>query len=124
MVNIDEIKIVLQNRNNYTRDEAILNLKFKYRPLNYYQCIVCAEYSLEYFLYSINWVINQIIPFDKKMINEFLEDFARNIIITDEYYSVQGLYDLTNFQNRIDQLNFDDIHDNFQNQYSIRMNDK
>ena len=47
------------------------------------------------------------------MINEFLEDFARNIIITDEDYSAQGLYDLINFQNRIDELKFDDIHDNF-----------
>ena len=63
-------------------------------------------------------------PFDKRMINEFLEDFAGNIIITDKDYSAQGLYDLTNFQNRIDQLNFDDIHDNFQKQYSIGMNDK
>ena len=55
-------------------------------------------------------------PFDKRMINEFLEDFDRNIIITDEDYSAQGLNDLTNFQNRIDQLNLDDIHDNCQKQ--------
>ena len=44
MANIEEIKIVLGNRNNFTRDEVILNLKFKYQPVNYYQWISCAEY--------------------------------------------------------------------------------
>ena len=63
-------------------------------------------------------------PFDKKMINEFLADFDRNIIITDKDYSAQEFYDLTNFQNQIDQFNFDDIHDNFQKQYRIRINEK
>ena len=41
-------------------------------------------------------------PFDKRIITEYLEYFARNIILTDEDYNAQGLYDLTNFQNRID----------------------
>ena len=54
MTNFEDIKIVLGNSNNYTRNEVILNVKFKYLPLNYYQCIVCAEYSLKYFLYSKN----------------------------------------------------------------------
>ena len=40
MANIDEIKIVVGDKYNYTRDEVILNLKFKYWPLKYYQCIV------------------------------------------------------------------------------------
>ena len=93
MTNIKEIKIVLGNRNNYTRDKVILNFKFKYRPLNYYQCIVWAKYSLEYFFYSKNWVFNFIMPFEKRMINEFSEDFARCIIITHEDYSAEGLYD-------------------------------
>ena len=101
MPNTQEIKIVLGNRNNYTRDEVILSLKFKYWPLKFYQCIVCAEYSLE-FVYSKNWVFNFIMPFDKRIITEYLEYFARNIILTDEDYNAQGLYDLTNFQNRID----------------------
>ena len=30
MANIDEIKIVVGDKYNYTRDEVILNLKFKY----------------------------------------------------------------------------------------------
>ena len=47
------------------------------------------------------------------MITEFFQDFARNIVVTNENDNAQQLYDLTNFQNRIDQLNFDDIHDNF-----------
>ena len=62
---------------------------------------MCRMLVLEYFLYSKNCPVNFIMPFDKRMSNEFLEDFARNIIITDEDYSAQGLYYLTNFQNRI-----------------------
>ena len=36
-------------------------------------------------------------PFDKKIITEFLKDFAHNIILNEEDYSAQGLYDLMNF---------------------------
>ena len=109
MSNIEEIKIVLGNRGvytNYKNDDVVLNLKFKSLALTYQQCIVCAEYSLD-FLLSKNWVFNFIMPFDKRIITEFLIDFARNVIITDDEYITHKLHHVVNFRNRIGQHEYE-----------------
>ena len=100
MSNIEEIKIVIGNKGvytNYKNDDVVLNLKLKSRALTYQQCIVCAKYSLKNFLLSKNWVFNFIMPFYKRIITECLEYFARNVIITDDEYSILELHQLINF---------------------------
>ena len=88
MQRIEEIKILIGNSGQYTKykvDDIFINLKFKFRQLLSNICIVCKEYNLTYGeTNSKYWVINFIIPFNKVLIKEFLEDLGRNVMITDE----------------------------------------
>ena len=71
---------------NYKVDDIFINLKLKFRQLSSNICIVCSEYNLTYGkTNSKYWVIHFIIPFKKMLIKEFLEDFGRNVIITNEW---------------------------------------
>ena len=88
---------------NYIKNYIFLNITFKYRQLSLNQCIVCAKYYLTCLDNNIKYcVITFIIKFNKCFIRDFLKEFGRNVIMTDEWYSACGLYHLMNFQNRLD----------------------
>ena len=103
MANIEEIDIYLgcKRRWDHSKENDIfLNLKFKQRPISSSKAIVCAEYSLK--LSESNtkyWVINFIMCSNKFYIREFLENFGRIILITDNEYIEVGLYYQCQFQN-------------------------
>ena len=103
MANIEEINIYLgcKRRWEHSKENDIfLNLKFKQRPISSSKAIVCAEYSLK--LSESNtkyWVINFIMCSNKFYIREFLENFGRIILITDNEYIEVGLYYQCQFQN-------------------------
>ena len=126
MQGIEEMKILIGNCGQYTNykvDDIFINLKFKFRQLSSNICIVCAEYNLTYGeTNSKYWVINFIIPFKKVLIREFLEDFGRNVIITDEWYRACGLYHMMTFQNRLDQRELDEVHSRLDQHFRERIN--
>ena len=62
--------------------------------------------------------------FDNRIITEFLEDFARNVIITDDEYKSLGLHHLMNFRNRIGQHEYDKTHNDLQKHFRQQMLNK
>ena len=99
----EEMQILLGNKSRYTNykeNDIFLNLTFKYRQLSLNESIVCAKYYLTCLDNDIKyWIIKFIIKFNKSFIRDFLEEFGRNVIMTDEWYSACGLYHVMHFQN-------------------------
>ena len=89
------------------------------------ESIVCAKYYLTWLDNDIKyWIIKFIIKFNKSFIRDFLEEFGRNVIMTDEWYSACGLYHLMHFQNRLDRLDLDDARDKLEKDFRDRMASK
>ena len=120
-----EMQILLGNKDRYTNNkenDIFLNITFKYRQLSLNESIVCAKYYLTCLDNNIKyWIIKFIIKFNKSFIRDFLEEFGRNVIMTDEWYSACGLYHLMHFQNRLDQLDLDDARDKLDKDFRDRM---
>ena len=86
-----------------------MKLQYKKRQLSANQSILCSRYELQFSINnSQHWIINFIIPNDFIIIPEFLEDFAREFIITDEVYRAAGLHHKCHFQNKIEQDDLDE----------------
>ena len=102
----EEMQILLGNKGRYTNykeNDIFFNITFKYRQLSLNESIVCEKYYLTCLDNDINyWMIKFIIKFNKCFIRDFLDVFGRNVIMTDKWYSVCGLYHLMHFQNRLD----------------------
>ena len=63
-------------------------------------------------------------PFDKRIITELLEDFARNVIITDDEYKSLGLHHLMNFRNRIGLHEYEKTYNDLQKHFRQQMLNK
>ena len=89
------------------------------------ESIVCAKYYLTCLDNDIEyWMIKFIIKFNKSLIRDLLEEFGRNVIMTDEWYSACGLYHSMHFQNRLDQLDLDDACNKLDKDFRDRMASK
>jgi hypothetical protein len=106
MIGVKETKIYLGNTMPSFKElgkNIFMKLQYKKRQLTANQSILCARYELDFSIHgSTHWVINFIIPNDFIIIPEFLEDFAREFIITDRVYIAAGLHHKCQFQNQID----------------------
>ena len=124
----EEMQILLGNKGRYTNykeNDIFLNITLKYRQLSLNKCIVCAKYYLTCLDNNIKyWVIKFIIKFNISFIRDFLEEFGRNVIMTDEWYSACGLYHLMHFQNRLDQHDLDEARDKLDKDFRDRMASK
>jgi hypothetical protein len=88
--------------------EIFMKLQYKKRQLSANQSILCANYEISLPTNNITrWIINFIIPNDFIIIPEFLQDFAREFIITDEVYRAVNLFHKCHFQNQIDHEDLD-----------------
>jgi hypothetical protein len=111
MIGVKETKIYLGNTMpHYTAEgnNIFMKLQYKKRQLSANQSILCARYETQFsILNSTHWIINFIIPNEFIIIPEFLEDFARKFIITDEVYRAVNLHHKCHFQNQIDHDDLD-----------------
>ena len=110
MIGVKETKIYLGNTMPNCKawgNDIFMKLQYKKRQLSANQSILCARYELQLINKNKIWMINFIIPNDFIIIPEFLEDFAREFIITDEVYRAASLHYKCQFQNQID---YEEIH--------------
>jgi hypothetical protein len=106
MIGVKETKIYLGNTMPHFKAGGVnifMKLQYKKRQLSANQSILSARYELNISItHRQTWTINFIIPNDLITIPEFLEDFAREFIITDRVYIAAGLHHKCQFQNQID----------------------
>ena len=112
MIGVKETKIYLGNTMPNFKALGVnifMKLQYKKRQLSANQSILCSRYELQFSIHNSQyWIINFIIPNDFIIIPEFLEDFAREFIITDEVYRAAGLHHKCHFQNGIEQDDLDE----------------
>jgi len=106
MIGVEEIKIYLGNTMPTCKRMGhyiFIKLEYKKRQFSANQSILCARYELNISItHHQTWIFNFIIPNDLITIPEFLQDFAREFIITDRVYIAAGLHHKCQFQNQID----------------------
>jgi hypothetical protein len=128
MIGVKETKIYLGNTMPSFKElgkNIFMKLQYKKRQLSANQSILCARYELDFSIHgSTHWVINFIIPNDFIIIPEFLEDFAREFIITDEVYRAAGLHHKCHFQNGIEQDDLDEARVELRAIFKRRMESK
>ena len=116
MKNVTQTKIFLGNKLRYCKfkeTDVYMKLQFKTREISSNQSVLCARYDLVFSAKGQQiWQFIFIIPSDFNKIQQFLEDFAHQFIITDEVLRAAGLHHLCHFQNGIDQLELDEARDN------------
>ena len=128
MIGVKETKIYLGNTMPSFKElgkNIFMKLQYKKRQLTANQSILCARYELDFLIHgSTHWIINFIITNDFIIIPEFLEDFAREFIITDEVYRAAGLHHKCHFQNGIEQDDLDEARVELRAIFKRRMESK
>ena len=128
MKNVTQTSIFLGNKlrcSIFKEHDVYMKLQFKTRELSSNQSVLCARYDL---VFSANgqqiWIFNFIIPSDFIKIQQFLEEFAHQFLITDEVLTAASLHHLCHFQNRINQLELDEARDNLKSRFIEDMTSK